>query len=257
MANTIKGRKFYVCATAQPADLNAAAFAALTWVEVKNVGTIGQSGTDTNVVNYPELATEVTQKQKGIANAGDPEVEVARSPTDAGQIIMRTIADTAYNYAFKVEDNDKPSAGYTNTIYYWRGIVAGPVRKNGGNEDFITETYKLGLSQKEVVVDPVPGSVPSNTTRPSISGTAVQTGVVLQAEEGVWTNTPITSYAYQWQQDTAGNGTYANLGGSSTSKTYTPLAGSVGNSLRVQVTATNGAGASSVANSLGTRLQAA
>lgn len=156
MAKTLAGSKLYVCATAQNSDLNAAAFAALTWVEVGNVGNIGQTGTETNLVSYNELSTLVTQKAKGVADGGSPPIECARNPTDAGQIIMRTISSNTdtNNYAFKHEKNDAPS-GFTNTIHYYRGVCVGPTRPNGGVEDFDLEVFMLGLNQAEVTVDPV------------------------------------------------------------------------------------------------------
>jgi hypothetical protein len=167
MANTNAGRKLYIATTtvtgppsvttptAFPDVLNLTAFEAITeWTEVKDVGSIGQTGVDTNIVSYDTLATEVTQKQKGISNAGDPEIECARNPTDAGQLAMRAAAATRYNYAFKIEDADAPQAGWSNTIYYNRGVVSGPFRPNGRNEDFILETFRLGLNQKEIVADP-------------------------------------------------------------------------------------------------------
>jgi len=164
MANTNAGRKFYIaCTTAggstpdpQPSDLTQMQYEALLWTEVKNVGSIGETGTNTNIVSYDELSTEVTQKQKGISNAGDPVIECARNPTDPGQIAMRAAAATKHYYAFKVEDADAPDEETSNTIYYNRGLVTGPVRPGGRNEDFILENFSLGLVQKEIVVDPAP-----------------------------------------------------------------------------------------------------
>jgi hypothetical protein len=164
MANTNKGRKFYIAvATAgqpepvpQATDLTQTEYEALIWLEVKNVGAIGESGTNTNIVSYDELSTEVTQKQKGISNAGDPTVECARNPPDPGQQAMRAAAKTKYYYAFKTEDADAPDENTTNSVYYNRGLVTGPTRPNGRNEDFILEVFTLGLVQKEIVVDPEP-----------------------------------------------------------------------------------------------------
>lgn len=156
MAKTLAGSKFYVCATAQNADLNAAAFAALTWVLVGHVGNIGETGINTNMVTYDELSTLVSQKAKGVSNAGDPTVELAREPTDAGQIILNAISvptDTN-SYAFKWEKNDAP-AGFTNTIHYYRGLCVGPTRPNGGVEAIDLEVFMLGLNQIELTVNPV------------------------------------------------------------------------------------------------------
>lgn len=169
MANTNKGRKFYIATVttgvapdevtspvAQPHDLTQTEYEALEWTEVKNVGSVGETGTSTNVVSYDELATEVTQKNKGISNAGDPPVECARNPSDLGQKMMRQAAKTKFYHAFKTEDADAPAANMTNSVYFNRGLVTGPTRPNGRNEDFILEVYTLGLVQKEIVVDPEP-----------------------------------------------------------------------------------------------------
>jgi hypothetical protein len=158
-ANTNAGVKLYICATAQQADLDAAAYAGLTWVQVKGVGSHGETGSQTNIVNYDTWDTEVTQKGKGITNAGDPEVELARIPTDPGQVLMRAAAATNLNYAFKMERNDVPDADpeSTPTILYNRGLVTGPRRPHGRNEDFDLEVYTIACNQKEVVVNPTSG----------------------------------------------------------------------------------------------------
>ena len=70
MANTNKGRKVYICVTAQPTDLDQTGYEALIWTRVKHVGSVGESGTKTNINSYDELETDVTQKSKGISNAG-------------------------------------------------------------------------------------------------------------------------------------------------------------------------------------------
>lgn len=154
MANTQKDVKFFICTTPQPADLDQAGFEALTWVEVKNVGSVGETGISTNILTYDTLGTDVTQKGKGVSNAGDPDIEVARISTDAGQVALRAAAQTNYNYALKIERNDAPDATYTNRMEYNRGLVAGPKRPNGRNEDFDLEVFSLGLQQREVVVEP-------------------------------------------------------------------------------------------------------
>lgn len=162
MVHINAGRKFYIATTApngstpeaQGSVLNQTAFEALDWTEVQFVGSIGQTGLESNILTYNTLGTTVAQKGKGIANAGDPDIEVAREPTDPGQIAMRVAGKTRYFYAFKIEDADAPDVTYSNTIYYNRGLVSGPFRPNGRNEDFILETFRLALVQDEIVVDP-------------------------------------------------------------------------------------------------------
>jgi hypothetical protein len=237
-AQTQKGRKLYICADPQPDDLNQAGFEALTWVQVLNVGSIGEMGLTSNIVSYDELDTEVTQKQKAVSNAGDPPIEVSRNPTDPGQILLRTAGATKFNYAFKVEDADAPSSGSSNSIFYTRGVVSGPTMPGGKVQDFILERYTLGLNQPIITVNPAAQSAPTNTTLPAMSG-IVQTGHILTAYEGVWTGAPV--FTYQWQHDTGGNHTFTDIS-AATARTFTAVVGDVGNALRVVVTGTNGAG---------------
>jgi hypothetical protein len=82
-------------------------------------------------------------------------------------------------------------------------------------------------------------SAPTNTSPPSISGTA-QEGQTLSASAGSWTGSP-TSYAYQWQTCDSSGATCAAVAGA-TSSTYAVQTANVGATLRVAVTASNGVG---------------
>lgn len=153
MASSNKGAKFYIgvdgSADAKPenSDLNLAAYEGLTYLEVKNVGSVGESGSNTNILTYDELDTTVIQKSLGTTNAGDPEVEVAISLTDPGQAEMRAAAalssSNGDNFAFKVL---YPSG----RRLYNRGLVTGPRTPNGRNEDFQLETFALALNQEQI-----------------------------------------------------------------------------------------------------------
>lgn len=157
--NTNAGSKLYVCATAQPDTLTEAEYAALTWVQVKGVGSVGETGSSTNILNYETWDDEVVQKAKGLTDAGSPDIEVARDPDDAGQILLRTAAATNLPYALKIEGTDVPNANPTSkgTVRYNRGLITGPREPNGRNEDFDLEVFGTGLMQKQIKVDPVAG----------------------------------------------------------------------------------------------------
>lgn len=160
-ANTLSGSKLYICSTAKNDDLDAAGFAALTWVQVKGVGSHGETGVNTNIVSYDTWDTEFVQKAKGTSNAGDPEVELARIPGDAGQVILRTAGDhfNKNNYAFKIEKNDAGTGvGATPTIIYNRGLVAGPRTPHGRNENFDLEVYTFALQQGQIIIEATPGT---------------------------------------------------------------------------------------------------
>jgi hypothetical protein len=84
---------------------------------------------------------------------------------------------------------------------------------------------------------------PTNITVPAISGTA-QEGQTLTASEGTWEGTPPLTYSYQWQScNSLGEGCIDVSG--ATSSTYVLGPGEEGTTLRVLVTATNSAGATS------------
>jgi hypothetical protein len=155
---TNSGAKFYIAvddvtnlAKPCPTDLTLAQFQALEWLEVKAVGSVGETGTNTNVVSYDTLGTDVTLKSKGISNAGDPEIEMARIPADPGQVQMRAAAATRNSFAYKYEKDDAITTTGNGTTFYNRGIVTGPRHPNGRNEDFELEIFVLGLNQKEIV----------------------------------------------------------------------------------------------------------
>lgn len=158
--NTNSGKKLFMCVTAQQIDLDATSFAALTWVQIKGVGSHGEAGTTTNILTYDTWDTDVVQKAKGMSDAGSPTIELARNHLDAGQDALRAAAGTNLNYAFKIVGNDKPNSDVdsTPTIIYNRGLVAGPTRPLGRNEDFDLEVFTLGLQQREVIVDPIDGT---------------------------------------------------------------------------------------------------
>lgn len=234
--NTNSGSKLYVCATPQSSDLDRAGFEALAWVLVKGVGSHGEVGAQTNILTYDTWDTTVIQKAKGITDAGSPEIEVARDPLDAGQIILRAAAATNLNYAFKIVRNDALVIGGTPTVRYNRGLVVGPREPMGRNEDFDLEVFTLGLQQLQVTVDPSSaGNPPQNTVIPTITGTA-QVAAVLTAVNGTWTGDATITYTYRW----FANGALA--AGVQGNNTYLPVTADIGKKISVEVRGSNLAG---------------
>lgn len=199
MANTNAASKWYVCPTPQNTKLTEADYASLEWTQITGVGNVGETGKSTNVLTYNTWDTDVADKAKGVTDAGSPTMEVARDPNDAGQEIMRQAGAVGNNnkYAFKEVRADGPLGG-TGTIFYNRGIVGGPTRPNGQNEDFDLEVYTIGFVQEEIVVKPTSaGNAPVLTASPAVTGTA-EVGETLTCSTGTFTGDAPITYDYQW-----------------------------------------------------------
>jgi hypothetical protein len=88
---------------------------------------------------------------------------------------------------------------------------------------------------------------PSNTSRPTVSGTA-ERGRTLTASTGSWSGTPPITFDFQWQRCSSA-GTNCALISGATSQTYTIVLPDVGNRLRVVVNARNADGSAQAASS--------
>lgn len=198
-ANTNAASKMYVCATAQNSELSQSDYAALVWTEITGIGNVGETGKNTNMLSYDTWDTVVTQKAKGITDAGGGDLELARIPNDAGQAILRIAGAVGNNnnYAFKMVRADG-GVGSTGTIFYNRGLVSGPKRPNGRNEDFDLEVFTLAFQQEEIEVAPsAAGVAPYVTANPAITGTAT-VGQVLTLGNGTWAGDATITYSYAW-----------------------------------------------------------
>ena len=146
---TLAGATVGICTTPQNSDLgDASAFAALTYVNISNIGNIGAYGFTTNMVNYPTLDRAITLKAKGTTDGGNLTIQCADSAGDAGQVAARAAADplSQDNYAFEIR--------FANgAVHYLRGPVGGPNHPGGGNEAFVVNEYTIGVNEI-VEVDP-------------------------------------------------------------------------------------------------------
>lgn len=238
-ANSNAASKLYVCATPQNTNLNVGDYNLLTWVEIGSVGSRGETGRSTNILTYNTWNDAVVQKAKGMTDAGSPDLEVARIPTDPGQLILRAAAVVGNNnsYAFKEVRADGLNGG-TGSIMYNRGMVSGPKRPGGRNEDFDVEVFTLALQQEEIVVDPSSAGVaPYVTAIPAITGTAT-VGQTLTCSTGTWSGDATITYTYDW---------YANnikIPGAAAG-TFVLTSTQLGKRITARVTATNLAGIAS------------
>jgi len=156
LKTTLQGTTVSISTTAVTLPLDKTGFEGLTFTPIGSVGNLGDFGPSPNIVSYNTLNTAVVSKAKGVEDAGELTIEVARIFDDAGQVLIRTAAGTKFNYAVKIEYADAPTESYSNTIIYAAGPVSGPQYLGGSTDDFIRESYTVGFTdQRPLVVDPV------------------------------------------------------------------------------------------------------
>ena len=111
-------------------------------------------------------------------------------------------------------------------------------RRNASRTRSSRRRRSLARSSRKSLVSP-----PRASTLPAISGTA-QEGQMLTAGTASWIGAP-TSYGYQWLRCDSAGSDCADVA-SATAQTYALVAGDVGSTMRVRVTATNSYGSGSV-----------
>jgi hypothetical protein len=122
------------------------------------------------------------------------------------------------------------------------------VVETGTDTDPTTMTQITSTATSNVV-GPIVGT-PANTTVPKITGTTTESQV-LTTDTGTWTNTPTAGgYTYQWWRCTSATSCTTPIGADQS--TYTLTSADVGDTIEVQVTASNAAGPSAPATSLPT-----
>lgn len=149
---TFAGAKIYIGGTDAAANLTAfEAFPENYWTEITNVSNMGEFGASANIVQFPVVSDKYVKKSKGTRNAGDPVLVVGRVSDDAGQIKMRDAEDTKFYFNFRMILEDAANETMTNTVIFWRALVASVTNQFGGVEDFVTESYSMGIYPKPFI----------------------------------------------------------------------------------------------------------
>ncbi|WGM31499.1 hypothetical protein [Brevundimonas sp. NIBR11] len=122
------------------------ALAALTYVEIGSVESIGEFGPQGQDVSFTPLKGPSVQHLKGAIDNGMLPIVYAADPLDPGQIALSAAAATKFEYAIKIELNDEADGNDTPTIFYARGPVFGKRINVGGANDVRKRTSNVGLN---------------------------------------------------------------------------------------------------------------
>ncbi|WP_420478232.1 hypothetical protein [Brevundimonas sp. FT23028] len=123
-----------------------AALAALTYVEIGSVESIGEFGPQANDSAFTPLKGPSVQHLKGAIDNGMLPIVYAHDPLDPGQIALREAAGTKYQYAVKIVLADEADENDTPTEFYARGPVFGNRMNVGGANDVTKRTSNVGLN---------------------------------------------------------------------------------------------------------------
>ncbi|MBL3684548.1 hypothetical protein F2981_16730 [Sinorhizobium meliloti] len=110
-----------------------------------------------NIINYNTLDTEVMSKAKGVEDAGDLAIEVARIFDDPGQIAILRCCGNQVQLRDQGRIRRAPTPSWSNTIMYAAGPgFRSPASRAAALDDFIRESYTVAFTdQRPIFVAPV------------------------------------------------------------------------------------------------------
>jgi len=118
--------------------------------EVEDLGSFGDSSPE---VPFASVGDARVRKSKGARDAGTMAVVVGHDPLDAGQDAVEAAEQTNYEYNFRVVLADALNAGYSNSTFYFKGLVMSQTKNVGANDHIIRKTYNIAINSA-IVEDP-------------------------------------------------------------------------------------------------------
>ena len=113
MIHATAGAKLFIGGTIDlpSGDLSESDFDGETWVEIKELESLGTIGDQAEEVEFSAIGSARTRRLKGTRSAAPMEVIAGIDYDDDGQLALIAAEKTHHNYAFKIEFNDAPEGG--------------------------------------------------------------------------------------------------------------------------------------------------
>lgn len=138
----------FALAAAEPATVDAAGFAALTFTNVGEITEIPEYGASAEVVSHQPLATGRTEKYKGFINNGSMSIQCARDSDDAGQQLL-ALGVTGINknveHSFRITYQD-------GSIDYFTGKIFSYTKNPGGANSMVGSSVQVEINSVIVEV---------------------------------------------------------------------------------------------------------
>jgi hypothetical protein len=241
-------------------------YPANVWISLNVTPLVTGNGTYSFALTTPSGETMLASKEGGAATAPQLLIQTSGSPSNTSPPSIagtpqggQTLSASAGSWS------GTPPIGFA---YQWRRCDSGggscaDINGAGGQSYALTSadvgsTIRVTVtgsngagsssasSDPTQVVQPAAPTPPSNTSPPSIAGTA-QDGQTLSAAAGSWSGTPPIGFAYQWRRCDSGGGSCADINGAG-GQSYALTSADVGSTIRVTVTGSNGAGSSTASS---------
>jgi hypothetical protein len=133
-----------ICATPTSAS-DETALAALTYVPVGKVQSLGEIGPQAQDVSAVFLSGEPVQHLKGVTDNGVTTITCGRDPLDAGQLALKAASLTKFEYALRITLADAADANDSDSVIYVRGpVMSARIGGLGGPNDLTTQVYGVG-----------------------------------------------------------------------------------------------------------------
>lgn len=144
---TTRGARLFIgpAVTAAPAD--AAAYAALTWTEIKNIRTSSPFGEARPIISRVVIGRDHPIKKVGPADPGNFIIMLHPDDGDAGQVALASAASTRSKYAVKIEHPPGSKIAPTALVStrYFSAIVAASANQLGGSDDLATDQFTFEI----------------------------------------------------------------------------------------------------------------
>jgi len=142
----LSGATVAICATL-PATYDAAGYGAtsLTYTAIGQIENFGNQGVTATVTEFTPIDTAVVAKIKGSKNYGSMDLTLAALPSDAGQDIVETAAESNAHYTIKLT--------YADASIHYLDVLVFKFEQVGGT---VNDVHKLNVSfaicRKPVIV---------------------------------------------------------------------------------------------------------